>query len=211
MSVALADSPLADLPPPVTLAPPVRVEAFTVIDAPREVYDRLPEGTRAEFIDGRIYMSPAPLPRHQDVVQNLYRVLFAYAEAHGGYVGVAPYDVAVAPTRNLQPDVFYLAPDQLDLIGEKNIEGAPTLVAEVLSTSTTSHDLRLKRTLYAEASVAEYWILDPAERTVEILALTNDGYRTAAEAGRGEEIASAALPGFRADVDEVFRRAAFPG
>ena len=86
---------LAGLPPPVTIAPPVRVDAFTVVEA-----------SRAAFDHGTVYMSPAPLLRHQDVVQNLYRALFAYSESHGGYAGVAPIDVFLGPDRVAQPDVL---------------------------------------------------------------------------------------------------------
>ena len=207
---------LADLPPPVTIAPPVRVDAFTVVEATREEFDRLPESTRAEFDHGTVYMSPAPLLRHQDVVQNLYRALFAYAEAHGGYVGVAPIDVFLGPARVAQPDVLYLAPDRLDRIGERGVNGAPTFVAEVLSDSTKGHDLRRKRGWYAEAGVTEYWILDPAARSAEVLALTKpapaqagDGYRTATTAEAGGAVPSAALAGFGPDVDALFRRPAF--
>ena len=80
---------LADLPAE-TYAPPVRVDEFTVLEASRAEFDRLPESTRAEFDHGTVYMSPAPLLRHQDVVLNLARALAAYAEENGGYVGVAP-------------------------------------------------------------------------------------------------------------------------
>ena len=200
---------LAGLPPPVTIAPPVRVDEFTVLEASREEFDRLPESTRAEFDAGTVYMSPAPLLRHQDVVQNLYRVLFAYAEAHGGYVGVAPIDVYLSPTRTAQPDVLYLAPDRLDRITERGIDGAPTLVAEVLSDSTKGHDLRRKRAWYAEAGVLDYWLLDPEAKTVEVLALTDAGYRTAATAGGAETVGSPSLPGFEAEAAALFHHPAF--
>ena len=200
---------LADLPPPVTIAPPVRVDEFTVLDASREEFDRLPESTRAEFDAGTVYMSPSPLLRHQDVVQNLYAALRTYSEANGGYVGVAPMDVYLSPTRTAQPDVLYLAPDRLDRITERGIDGGPTLVAEVLSDSTRGHDLRRKRGWYAEAGVAEYWVLDPEARSVEVLALTDGGYRTAATAGAGGAVASAALGEFEPGVDALFRRPAF--
>lgn len=200
---------LADLPPPVTIAPPVRVGEFTVVEASRAEFDLLPESTRAEFDHGTVYMSPAPLPHHQDVVLDVARALSAYAESRGEYVGVAPYDVLLGPERAVQPDVFYLAPDQLDIIGERAVEGAPTLIAEVLSESARGHDLRRKRGWYAEAGVLEYWLLDPEARSVEVLALTDDGYRTATTAEAGGAVASAALHGFRPEATALFERPAF--
>ena len=78
--------------------------------------------------------------------------------------------------------------------------------------STKRHDLRRKRGWYAEAGVAEYWIMDPAARSVEVLvppapAQAGGGYQTDATAGGA--VASAALAGFEPGVDALFHRPAF--
>lgn len=169
----------------------------------------LPEGTLAQYLDGTVYVSPAPRPRHQDVVQNLYAALRAYAVEHDGYAGVAPFDVFLEPERAVQPDVLYLSADRRDRISERGIEGAPTLVAEVLSPSTAYLDLSVKRRVYEEAEVDELWILDPGERSVMVLSRERPGRtglaRTAFvyETGR---VASTALPEFEAEVASLFAR-----
>ena len=158
----------------VLLDEPIRVDVFTQYAATFGNFMVLPEGTRAEYIDGIIYMSPAPRPRHQDVVQNLYASLRAYAVEHGGYAAVAPFDVFLEPERAVQPDVFYLSAERRDRISERGIEGAPTLVAEVLSPSTAQHDLIRKPRVYEEADVLEYWILDPKDQAVQVWSMTKD-------------------------------------
>ena len=185
---------------------PYRVESYP---ASFEDFLALPEGTRAQYIDGTVHVSPAPRPRHQDVVQNLYRALFAHAAEHGGYVGVAPYDVFLAPERAVQPDVFYLAADARDRISERGVEGPPTLVAEVLSPSTAYLDVSIKRRAYEESGVAELWILDPGERSAMVLTRERPGRTGLARTAYVYEsgpVASAALPGFRVDAADLFAR-----
>ena len=196
------------MPAPV-LDAPVRVDALTTYPASFEAFMALPEGTLAEYVDGTVYMSPAPRPRHQDVVQNLYRALFAYASEHGGYAGLAPFDVFLEAERAVQPDVFYLSADRRDRISERGIEGAPTLVAEVLSPSTAYLDVSVKRRAYEEAELGEYWVIDPGEQSVMVLTRERPGLaglsRTAYvyESGR---VASAALNGFEVEAAVLFAR-----
>ena len=79
----------------------------------------------------------------------------------------------------VQPDVFYIATDRLAIISERGIEGAPTLVVEVLSPSTAHLDRGPKMTLYAEHRVPYYWIVDPESRSMEAYALTGAAYALA--------------------------------
>jgi Uma2 family endonuclease len=79
----------------------------------------------------------------------------------------------------VQPDVFYIAADRLTIISERGIEGAPTLVVEVLSPSTAHLDRGRKMTLYAEHGVPYYWIVDPESRSVEAYTLTGAVYALA--------------------------------
>ena len=189
-------------------APP-RVGEMESYTAPFAEFMALPEGTPAQYIDGTVYMSPAPRPRHQDVVQNLYAALRAYAAEHGGYAGVAPFDVFLEPERAVQPDVFYLAADRRDRISERGVEGAPTLVVEVLSPSTAYLDVSVKRRAYEEADVDELWTVDPGGQSVMVLSRERPGrtglVRTAYvyEAG---PVASTALPGFEVEAASVFAR-----
>jgi len=174
-----------------------------------EAFLALPEGTPAQYIDGHIVMSPAPRLPHQDVVQNLYRALFAYAAEHGGYVAVAPVDVYLPVGAVVQPDVLYVTADRRDRLSERGVEGAPTLVTEVLSPSTAYLDVTSKRRLYEEADVEEYWVIDPGERSVMVLSRERPGRAGLARTAYVYEagpVASAALAGFEAEAADLFAR-----
>jgi Uma2 family endonuclease len=179
---------------------------FTESAATFSDFMALPEGTRAEYIDGIVYMSPAPKPRHQDVVQNLYAALRTYASEHGGYAAVAPFDVFLEPERAVQPDVFFLSADRRDRISERGIEGAPTLVAEVLSPSTAQHDLIRKLRVYEEAGVSEYWVLDPEDQAAQVWTQTERTLELAARIYETGLVASVALDGFEVDAADLFAR-----
>jgi Uma2 family endonuclease len=79
----------------------------------------------------------------------------------------------------VQPDILYIATDRLSIISERAIEGAPTLVVEVLSPSTAHLDRDRKMKLYAEHGVSYYWIVDPESRSVEAYALAGGEYALA--------------------------------
>ncbi|MEM9186200.1 MAG: Uma2 family endonuclease [Planctomycetota bacterium] len=131
-------------------------------------YWRLPEGEPVELIQGRLVMSPAPISLHQFVVRQLSRWLESAEESAGGVVYISPIDVVLDDQNIVQPDLIYLAKDRLDQIGDR-IEGAPSLVIEVLSPSTANRDRQQKLQLYARHSVPEYWMVDPDARTLEFL------------------------------------------
>ena len=194
------------MPDLLTTETPYEVESY---EASFQEFMALPEGTLAQYIDGTVYMSPAPRPRHQDVVLRLASALQTYAAEHGGYAGVAPFDVFLESERAVQPDVFYLAADRRDRISERGIEGAPTLVAEVLSPSTAYLDVSVKRRAYEEAGIEELWVLDPGERSAMVLTRQRPG-RTGlgrtAYVYETEPVASAALPGFEIDAATLFAR-----
>ena len=85
------------------------------------------------------------------------------------------------------------------------MEGAPTFVAEVFSPSTAYLDVSRKRQAYEEAGVEEYWALDPAERSAEVLTATDDGLRTTVLRLRERgPVASGALAGFAVDAADLF-------
>jgi len=158
----------------------------------------LPESNQlVELLDGEVYMPPAPSPVHQQVVGRLYREIAAWADAHPpSFVGLAPLDVRISPNRIVQPDLFVLlgglrAPDG-------PVDQIPEIVAEVLS-QNRSHDRITKRLVYAQAGVAEYWIVDPVDRTIEICAGLNalEVASTRAE--------SRVLSGFAVDLAALFR------
>jgi Uma2 family endonuclease len=141
-------------------------------------YAALPDdGRRYEIIDGVLYMAPAPGEAHQTTVGRLFRHLAALVEDAGlGRVYVAPFDVELAPDVVLQPDVIVILREHSERITPSRIVGAPDLVVEVVSPGSAGYDRREKQDAYARAGVPEYWIADPATRTVQLLVLETGKY-----------------------------------
>jgi|SRR5579859_2125910 len=139
-------------------------------------YAALPDdGRRYEVVNGVLVMAPVPSPEHQDIVGEVFSYLRTYVKLTGlGRVFTAPIDVELGPKNVFQPDVVVVLNEHLDKVQEKKIVGAPDLVVEVASQSTVAFDRLVKYEVYARAGVAEYWIIKPASRTVEVLVLRED-------------------------------------
>lgn len=129
----------------------------------------LPESMdRIELIDGEVILPPSPTARHQLVLGRLFRALADWGDAHPPtFVGLAPLDVRLSPGRIVQPDLFVMRGGWDG--SETPIDRVPELVIEVLS-ARRGYDRITKRLLYAEAGVAEYWIVDANANTVEVCA-----------------------------------------
>ncbi len=170
----------------------------------------LPEGTRAELIRGTLIMSPAPRVFHQVLVARFVRGLDAIVSARGlGLVLTSPLDVRLSDDLGVQPDIVFIATARLHILGEQEVDGAPDLVAEVLSPSTGYYDVTAKRLAYAEAGVDEFWVIDPGSESsrssVELLALDGDDYRTVDRVVGAGEIVSRLIPTFSLDAAHFFR------
>lgn len=167
-------------------------------------YEKIPaDGFRHEIVEGEEYMTPAPNPDHQTVVLKVARRLSDHAEAHHlGRVFVAPTDVVLSKHSIVEPDVFFVSQDRTGMIGAKNIRGAPDLVVEASSPSTSAFDRGAKRDLYAKSGVREYWIIDLAAQTVELQEFGSP--RRVRIYKEGQSFESALLPGLTVRVDDVF-------
>jgi Uma2 family endonuclease len=161
-----------------------------------EDYAALPaDGRRYEVHDGELSVTPAPSPQHQMVSRNLFTVLHHHVRTKGlGEVLYAPLDVILAETAIVQPDIVYLDRTRLGAISRRGIEGAPTLVVEILSPSTTLIDRSTKRRLYARHGVPYYWLVDPEGRAIEALVLGPEGYALAVRASGDEPLALPPFP-----------------
>ena len=140
-------------------------------------YCRLPDDQRYELIDGEFYVAPSPWTAHQSSSFRLGRLMADFVERLLlGVVFMAPYDVILSDNDTLQPDILFVAESRRNIITHRACEGAPDLVVEVLSPSTSQRDLVLKRSRYAMFGVREYWIVNPATGTIEVLALQEGEY-----------------------------------
>jgi Uma2 family endonuclease len=137
------------------------------------------DGKCHELIDGEHYVTPAPLTKHQRISVNLVAALHHHCkQTKQGHVFSAPTDVKFTETDVVQPDVLLIAQARSHLITRENIQGPPDLLIEIVSESTRRRDERLKRTLYEQHGVKEYWIVDPELDSVKIYRLHDGRYAT---------------------------------
>jgi Uma2 family endonuclease len=169
-------------------------------------YLQLPQERRAELIEGEFFMVPSPSWTHQTVLMKLFLALNSFVMSRaGGEVRFAPLDVVLSPEDVVQPDIVFISRERLFIITEKCIEGAPDLVVEVLSEATAARDRGLKRKLYARYGVREYWLADPAEKSIEVLTLKEEGFETVKVYEQGSNLASPLLEGLHIDLAEIFK------
>ncbi|MBI3971024.1 MAG: Uma2 family endonuclease [Chloroflexi bacterium] len=173
-----------------------------------EDYLALPDdGKRYEVIDGVLYVSPAPSPKHQRRLLNLVIKLVGFVREHAlGEVFISPVDLLIPGAKPVQPDALFIArtnPARID--EERNIAGVPDLIVEVASPSTAGYDRREKQDLYARAGVREYWYAHPTEITIELLALDPERgtYRSVGVFGRHSRLPTTVLKGLPFTVGEL--------
>jgi Uma2 family endonuclease len=167
-------------------------------------YCLLPEDKRYELMDGELYMAPAPGTRHQILLRNLELLLWSYVRDNRlGQVFFAPYDVILSDEDVVQPDLLFVAREREEIITERGCEGPPDLVVEILSPSTRDRDQQLKRKLYANYGVREYWLVDPDAGSIEILELGTDPTVPLGTFTGGASIVSRLIPGLSISGDQV--------
>jgi len=170
-------------------------------------YLLLPEDKRYEIIEGELFMVPARVPYHQDVSKNLFLILDNYVESRQlGKMYYAPIDIVLSNENIVQPDILFISKEKRSIIGEKNIQGAPDLVIEILSPATREKDRVLKRKLYARFGVKEFWLVDGEKKEIEVLTLQQEGFKRIGIYTESEILFSPLLQNIRIAVKEVFNR-----
>src|SRR3990167_9175925 len=112
-------------------------------------YLSLPEDKRYELIEGDLHMTPAPLTIHQIISANLFFFLRQHVqENQSGLILNAPVDVVLSDEDVVQPDILFISDERKGILKRENVQGAPDLVIEILSSSTAHRDLHIKKKLY---------------------------------------------------------------
>lgn len=154
------------------------------------------DGLRRELINGELFVSPSPKTRHQRISVRLTTAFANYFAAYGGGEAFhAPLDILFTNKDVVEPDLLVVLDDQREIMTEKNIQGVPALLIEILS--DPRHDRVRKRNLYAKVGVPEYWIVDPDADRIEIFRLGARGYGPPEILEPGDELAFARLPDLR--------------
>lgn len=148
-----------------------REEAYTVDD----IY-ALPDGERAELIDGQIYYMAPPSRNHQKISGYLYSEIYNYIKSHGGECEVYAAPFAVFMNEDdlnyVEPDISVICdPSKLD---DKGCHGAPDWMIEIVSPGTRSRDYMTKLFKYRTAGVREYWIVDSDKQMVTVYGFEKD-------------------------------------
>ena len=156
--------------------------AYTVED----IY-ALPEGERAELIDGQIYYMAAPGRKHQQLLGAVYRKIADYIDSHGGEceVDIAPFAVFLnRDSKNyVEPDISVVC--DKGKLDDRGCFGAPDWIIEIVSPSSRSMDYFKKLFKYRSAGVREYWVVDSERQSVTVYNFEQDDM---AEYSFGEEI-----------------------
>lgn len=142
----------------------LRKEEIYTID---DIY-ALPDGERAELIDGKIYYMAPPSRTHQRISGKIYQIIANYIDSKGGECEIYAAPFAVFLNKD---DMNYIEPDisvicDLSKIDDKGCHGAPDWIIEIVSPGSKSMDYFTKLFKYRTAGVREYWIADPAKEMV---------------------------------------------
>jgi hypothetical protein len=132
--------------------------------------------------------------RHRGTRQQLMMSLFGLAHEHG-FAHVSGRDVIMRLGEDaFTPDVFVVGSHGPGKLNEHYLDGPADLVIEVLLPGHEAQDREFKRDRYGRGGVSEYWLVNPARRTVESLRWEADAYRP-----------------YSADADGIYRTLKFPG
>ena len=136
----------------------------------------LPDGQRAELIDGQIYDMAPPAREHQKLVSQFTRIIGNHIEAKHGDCEVYPAPFAVFLNKDdrnyVEPDISVIC--DKGKLNEKGCNGAPDWIIEIVSPSTERIDYGIKLFKYRSAGVREYWVINPRTRTVNVFDFEHD-------------------------------------
>ncbi len=139
-------------------------------------YWNLPEGQRAELIDGQLYDMAPPNRIHQKLCAKLASVIDSYIAARKGdcEVYAAPFAVNLdAEDKDwVEPDISVIC--DKNKLTDRGCSGAPDWIVEIVSPSSSRMDYIIKNTLYSDAGVREYWVVDPAKEHVTVYYYESD-------------------------------------
>lgn len=164
-----------------------------------EFLDLIPDGQKADLIDGVIYMASPDNTEAADLQSWLAAVLELFVEVRDlGEIYVSRVAYKIGPTRGPEPDIGFVPKAMEHRRRRGFIDGPPALAIEIVSPDSVDRDYVRKRSLYEAAGVAEYWIIDPDDGRATFLRLRD---------GRFVEVSpvdhifhSEVLPGFSLDV-----------
>jgi Uma2 family endonuclease len=161
------------------------------------------EDESCQLVNGKLYMTPAPNPNHQTTIGELYTFI---KKQSSGKIFFSPIDVFLDDKNIFQPDLLFINEENKGIISDRGIEGAPDLIVEVLSPSNAYLDRNIKKEIYFEKGVKEYWIVDLANQTLEIYTLKQkDKRKPHLYLVKEGIVTSTVIPNLKFDIAKVFK------
>jgi Uma2 family endonuclease len=155
---------------------------------------------KTEWVDGEVLFYMPPKRAHQQILTFLDRLLGVFVQIFNlGVVQIAPFTMrALADGPAREPDLFFLATENLERYTENELAGPADLVVEIISNDSIARDRGDKFYEYQEAGVREYWIIDPrpGKQRVDLYVLGADGRYQPVRATEEHVYHSAVLPNF---------------
>ena len=154
------------------MTPALAQEKSYTID---DIYN-LPEGSRAELIDGQIYYMAPPSTKHQRILSFLHLEIGNYLRARNGECEVFPAPFAVFlfadDSKYMEPDISVVCDKHK--LNDHGCSGAPDWIIEIVSPGSRRMDYYTKLSLYRSANVREYWIVDSMKQTILVYDMEHD-------------------------------------
>ena len=180
---------------------PLPKEHLHTID---DIYS-LPEGKRAELIDGDMYMMAPPTRIHQELVMELSATIRDYVKAKDGSCKVYPAPFAVFLEADgktyVEPDISVIC--DRDKLNDKGCAGAPDWIIEIVSPSTQRMDYLTKLFKYRTAGVREYWIVNPIKGTVQLYSF--EGEEDSIQSSFSDSITSTIFKDFSICIEDLLK------
>lgn len=164
------------------------------------------DGLRHEILDGEHYVTNAPSRWHQNAVGNLIYFFkdLLRREPSLGEVYTAPFEVLFSAHNVALPDLVFVSRERIGILTDKNIQGAPDLIVEVLSRWTRKGDEIVKPEIYERFGVREYWIVDPQLQTVRVFQEEGGSFVLSLELSGEDVLTTPLLPGLAIPVSQIF-------
>jgi Uma2 family endonuclease len=156
------------------------------------------EGTRSELIDGEVWVTALPSPRHQRTCRRLLYVFETFLRAHGGGEILPPVNVRLADDQGFGPDLTFVHEWGDDPM---TYHGPPPLVIEIVSDARRD---RIKRARYERYGVPEYWAVIPEAEQIQVFRLQEGRYGSPTVVEAPGSASPSALPDLAVDLGEVF-------
>jgi Uma2 family endonuclease len=165
----------------------------------------LPEGQRAELIDGVVFDMAAPNTIHQRISSRLSRAIGNFIDEHKGECEVftAPFAVFLNDDDKnyVEPDISVVC--DKNKLDERGCNGAPDWIIEIISSSTSRMDYGIKLFKYRTCGVKEYWIVNPLKKTVNVFDFANDDEKSGVYIF-DDKIASCTYPNLEVRISDCF-------